>query len=108
MKPLNELTPEQVYLIYFNDYLTVDKMAEHHEIEPADLDKIIRQGRADHYKKHGIERPTNINTGVCQWRATNNKPPFFVNWQEDGKNHYKYFPIVSSMYKYKERLEARA
>ena len=48
---------------------------------------------------------TNVNKGVCQWRATNNKPCFFVNWQENGEQSYKYFSIVSSMYKFYERLK---
>jgi hypothetical protein len=41
---------------------------------------------------------TKVNKGVCQWRATNNKPSFFVNWQENGQNKYQFFFSVSGMY----------
>ena len=46
----------------------------------------------------------NVNKGVCQWRATNNQPCYFVNWHENGQNNYKYFSIVSSMYQLYDRL----
>ena len=45
-----------------------------------------------------------VNIGLCQWRATNNKPPYFVNWIQGGKNQYKFFDCVSSCYSYKELL----
>lgn len=35
---------------------------------------------------------TNINTGICHYRATKrNEKPFFVNWQQNGQSYYAYF-----------------
>jgi hypothetical protein len=51
---------------------------------------------------------TNINKGICQWRATNNQPSFFVNWQVDGQQQYRFFSIVSSMYNLYNRLKTAA
>lgn len=45
-----------------------------------------------------------VNKGVCQWRATNNKPPYFVNYTEDGINKYLYYSIPSVMYSMYNRL----
>jgi hypothetical protein len=47
----------------------------------------------------------NINTGICQWRVTNGEPPHFVNWKEDGKNKYMFFPTVSGAHGAKETLQ---
>ena len=41
----------------------------------------------------------NINKGICQSRLQNNQPSFFVNWQENGEQNYKFFSSVYSMYK---------
>jgi hypothetical protein len=46
----------------------------------------------------------NVNEGMCQWRATNNKPCFFVNWTQDGENKYQFFSIISSRETFKQRL----
>lgn len=48
---------------------------------------------------------TQVNKGVCQWRATNNQPPYFVNWQQDGQNKYQFFNQVAPMYALFERLK---
>lgn len=47
----------------------------------------------------------NVNKGVCQWRATNNQPPYFVNYHENGKNQYQYFRSVSEMYNLYDKLK---
>jgi hypothetical protein len=39
---------------------------------------------------------TNVNVGLCHWRTTNNKPPYFVNYSKDGENCYEYFILRSS------------
>lgn len=41
------LTPEQVYLEYFNDWLTIDRMADFYNINPSHLICIIEQGEKD-------------------------------------------------------------
>jgi hypothetical protein len=46
-----------------------------------------------------------VNEGVCQWRLTNGKPSFFVNWQDDNGNQYKFFAIRSSCYQFYLRLK---
>jgi len=51
---------------------------------------------------------SNVNEGVCQWRLTNNQPSFFVNWQQDGKQHYQYFAIRSYAYNLFLRMQERA
>jgi len=48
---------------------------------------------------------SNVNKGVCQHRATTNKPAFFVNWQENGENKYQFFSMVSSMYNLFNKLK---
>lgn len=48
---------------------------------------------------------TNINTGVCHWRATHNKPSMFVNWMQDGENKYFFSSIRSSIENVKNKLE---
>jgi hypothetical protein len=35
----------------------------------------------------------NVNVGLCHWRVTNNKPPYFVNYSKDGVNCYEYFSL---------------
>lgn len=47
---------------------------------------------------------TNINTGLCHWRTTNNQPPYFVNYQIDGQQQYIYFAMRWSAEEYKNKL----
>ena len=47
----------------------------------------------------------NINTGICHRRIQEGKPPYFVNWQDNG-NHYAFFSMVWQMELCKERLKA--
>jgi hypothetical protein len=47
---------------------------------------------------------TNVNQGLDHSRIQENKPSFFVNWMEDGKQNYKYFSIRSSAEKLYQRL----
>ena len=42
----NEL--KEMYLDWYNNYLTVDKIAEHHGLESDDMDKLIDLGRRYH------------------------------------------------------------
>jgi len=51
MKAVNKKTNEQLYLEYFNDFLTIEYMASHYDIDPDDLSKIIEIGRKDHIKR---------------------------------------------------------
>ena len=46
----------------------------------------------------------NINTGVCHSRVQLDKPPFFVNWTEDGVNKYKFFSLVFACEDFKNSL----
>lgn len=48
---------------------------------------------------------TNINKGICQSRLQQNKPSFFVNWQEEGEQKYEFFTTVYSMYKLYDKLK---
>ena len=48
---------------------------------------------------------TNLNKGICQSRLQNNEPSFFVNWMQDGKQQYKFFYSVHSMYKLFDKLK---
>jgi len=36
-------------------------------------------------------KPKNINIGICHSLVQLGEPCFFVNWQEAGKNNYKFF-----------------
>ena len=47
---------------------------------------------------------TNINSGTDPHRIQTGQPPFFVNWQENGQQQYKFFSQVAPMYQFKERL----
>lgn len=42
---LENLTPEQAYLEYINDWLTIDRMSEFYNIEPNELRSIVNKGR---------------------------------------------------------------
>lgn len=45
-----------------------------------------------------------VNKGICQWRATNGKPCYFVNWMENGENKYEFFTLPYAMYARYNRL----
>lgn len=45
-------TPEQAFLDYFNNFLTVIGMCQHYSIDYNYLLALIEQGRQDHYLKH--------------------------------------------------------
>ena len=50
-----EYTEEQkeaMYLDYFNNYLTVDLFAEHHQITKEEADCILASGRTLNHKKY--------------------------------------------------------
>lgn len=47
MKTANE-TLRALYLDYVNNYLTVDKFAEHHEIHPTDARRLLSMGKVYH------------------------------------------------------------
>jgi len=51
---------------------------------------------------------TNVNKGCDPHRIQTGQPPFFVNWQENGRQQYQFFSTVSSMYKLYERLQSQA
>lgn len=36
---------------------------------------------------------TNVNTGLCHSRAQQGQPAFFVNWQVNGAQHYRFFAM---------------
>ena len=44
MTPIKEILNE-IYLEWFNNYATVEKMAEHHGLDPDDLQKLLDLGR---------------------------------------------------------------
>lgn len=50
---------------------------------------------------------TGINTGVCIDRFQRGEPDFFVNWQENGENHYYFtycrFTIESKIKRLKNK-----
>ena len=48
---------------------------------------------------------TNVNEGVCQWRLTHNEPSFFVNWRENGEQHYRFFGLRSFAYDFFLRMK---
>ena len=48
---------------------------------------------------------TNVNKGICQSRLQQNKPSYFVNWQENGEQNYQFFTTVFSMYKLYDKLK---
>ena len=49
-RPISTRTPESIYLEYFNDWLTVSRMAEYYSISEAKLNHIINAGRKAHEK----------------------------------------------------------
>lgn len=46
----------------------------------------------------------NINTGICHRRVQENKPSFFVNWQQDGEQRYEFFSLRFACEDLKNRL----
>lgn len=59
---LENMTFEQIYLIYFNDFLTIDRMAEHYQVPIELLEYWIIKGRAEHLGEAVPESLYNINT----------------------------------------------
>jgi hypothetical protein len=41
LTPFSQRTPDEIYLEYLNDWLTIDAMAEYYGIEPERLGQII-------------------------------------------------------------------
>jgi hypothetical protein len=51
-KPLSEMTAEEIYLCYVNDFITVTNMAQWYGVAEWQLSKLIEQGRyLNHQKK---------------------------------------------------------
>lgn len=50
---------------------------------------------------------TNINTGVCHRRVQENKPSFFVNWQENGEQKYYFSQFMFQIDRQEQRLKQR-
>lgn len=48
---------------------------------------------------------TNINIGLCHRRLQENKPEFFVNWQENGENKYFFSSFRFQVESKKEQLK---
>ena len=51
MKYTDEQT-EAMYIEYFNDYLTVDLFAEHHQIELQEARQLLSEGRLTYIQKY--------------------------------------------------------
>jgi len=49
----NGATVSDMYIIYWNDYLTIDKMAEDYGVNPVQLEVIINEGRKQFNQKKG-------------------------------------------------------
>ena len=47
----NNASASDIYLIYWNDYLTIDKMAEDYGINPVQLEVIIDEGKKEFNQK---------------------------------------------------------
>ena len=45
LKPFSQRSPEEIYLEYLNDWLTIDAMADNYGIEPEKLGQIIASVR---------------------------------------------------------------
>jgi hypothetical protein len=50
-RPISKRTPESIYLEYFNDWLTISRMAEYYYISESKLHTIINEGRKAHNKQ---------------------------------------------------------
>ena len=53
---LQNLTPEQAYLEYINDWLTIDRMSEFYNIEPEELRSIVNKGRKNRMERLKINK----------------------------------------------------
>lgn len=49
-------------------------------------------------------KATNINIGICGSRALRIGPSFFVNWQDENGNNYKYFSLRFAAENFKNNL----
>ncbi len=47
-----EKQKEEMYLDYFNNYLTVDLFAEHYEIDPQEARQLLSEGRLTYVRKY--------------------------------------------------------
>jgi len=48
METLSKLTNVEIYLIWLNDYLTTEKMAEHYGVSVRILSKLVSLGRNEY------------------------------------------------------------
>jgi hypothetical protein len=48
---LETMTFEEIYLIFYNDYLTIEKMAEDYQVHPDLLKHWIDCGKTDNHKE---------------------------------------------------------
>jgi hypothetical protein len=46
---------EEMYLEFFNDFLTIKRFAEHHNITPDEAVNIITRGKRDHRSRLKIQ-----------------------------------------------------
>lgn len=53
-KLLKGRTKESIYLEYFNDWLTVDKMAEYYQTTKKNLLKLLEDGKFEHLERFDI------------------------------------------------------
>jgi hypothetical protein len=53
---LENLTPEEAYLEYINDWLTIDRMSEFYNIEPKELRSIVNKGRKNRMERLKINK----------------------------------------------------
>lgn len=51
MKPFSKKTNEEIYLEWFNEYLTIQGMADNYAMPLGELEKIIDKGREEHFQK---------------------------------------------------------
>jgi hypothetical protein len=69
-KPFSKRTPEDIYLEYVNDWLTVERMADNYGRAEEEMRTIIEKGKADHMKataitvSHRKEKDVNIYTAT--------------------------------------------
>ena len=66
---------------------------------------IILNGSKKNWKINKLMKIENVNIEICYSRLQNNKPSFFVNWQENGKNKYKFFQLRFACEDFKNRLK---
>ncbi len=52
--PFSKRTPEDIYIEYFNDWLTVSAMAENYGRTVEEMNAILIKGRDEHMKKFNI------------------------------------------------------